>query len=334
MTSPFPQTFPATRLRRLRHSGWIRELSGEHALTPSDIIWSMIVHDGEDAKVPVGSMPGLDRLNVDEAAKAARRARDLGIPAIAIFPHIDPSRKDETGSEALNKDGLIPTVIKAMKDAAPEVGVICDVALDPFTIHGHDGVVDEAGYVRNDDTVELLRQQAVVQAEAGADIVAPSDMMDGRVGAIRTALEEGGFSNTMILSYAAKYASGFYGPYRDAIGSASALKGDKKTYQQNPANSDEALREVAMDIAEGADLVMVKPGLPYLDIIRRVSETFAVPTIAFQVSGEYAQIKAAGQNGWIDEERVMMETLLCFKRAGAAGVITYFAEAAAQILND
>ena len=333
MTSPFPQTFPATRLRRLRHSGWIRELSGEHALTPSDIIWSMIVHDGEDAKVPVGSMPGLDRLNVDEAAKAARRARDLGIPAIAIFPHIDPSRKDETGSEALNKDGLIPTVIKAMKDAAPEVGVICDVALDPFTIHGHDGVVDEAGYVRNDDTVELLRQQAVVQAEAGADIVAPSDMMDGRVGAIRTALEEGGFSNTMILSYAAKYASGFYGPYRDAIGSASALKGDKKTYQQNPANSDEALREVAMDIAEGADLVMVKPGLPYLDIIRRVSETFAVPTIAFQVSGEYAQIKAAGQNGWIDEERVMMETLLCFKRAGAAGVITYFAEAAAQILN-
>ena len=334
MTSPFPQTFPATRLRRLRHSGWIRELSGEHALTPSDIIWSMIVHDGEDAKVPVGSMPGLDRLNVDEAAKAARRARDLGIPAIAIFPHIDPSRKDETGSEALNKDGLIPTVIKAMKDAAPEVGVICDVALDPFTIHGHDGVVDEAGYVRNDDTVELLRQQAVVQAEAGADIVAPSDMMDGRVGAIRTALEEGGFSNTMILSYAAKYASGFYGPYRNAIGSASALKGDKKTYQQNPANSDEALREVAMDIAEGADLVMVKPGLPYLDIIRRVSETFAVPTIAFQVSGEYAQIKAAGQNGWIDEERVMMETLLCFKRAGAAGVITYFAEAAAQILND
>lgn len=334
MTSPFPQTFPATRLRRLRHSGWIRELSGENALTPSDIIWSMIVHDGEDAKVPVGSMPGLDRLNVEEAAKAARRARDLGIPAIAIFPHIDPSRKDETGSEALNKDGLIPTVIKAMKDAAPEVGVICDVALDPFTIHGHDGVVDEAGYVRNDDTVELLRQQAVVQAEAGADIVAPSDMMDGRVGAIRTALEEGGFSNTMILSYAAKYASGFYGPYRDAIGSASALKGDKKTYQQNPANSDEALREVAMDIAEGADLVMVKPGLPYLDIIRRVSETFAVPTIAFQVSGEYAQIKAAGQNGWIDEERVMMETLLCFKRAGAAGVITYFAEAAAQILND
>lgn len=334
MTSPFPQTFPATRLRRLRQSGWIRDLSGEHALSPSDIIWSMIVHDGEEAKVPVGSMPGLDRLNIAEAAKAARRARDLGIPAIAIFPHIDPSRKDETGSEALNRDGLIPTVIRAMKDAAPEVGVICDVALDPFTIHGHDGVIDEAGYVRNDDTVELLRQQAVVQAEAGADIVAPSDMMDGRVGAIRSALEQGGFSNTMILSYAAKYASGFYGPYRDAIGSASALKGDKKTYQQNPANSDEALREVAMDIAEGADLVMVKPGLPYLDIIRRVSETFAVPTIAFQVSGEYAQIKAAGQNGWIDEERVMMETLLCFKRAGAAGVITYFAEAAAQILND
>ena len=293
----------------------------------------MVVHDGEDARIPVGSMPGLFRLNVAEAAKAARRARDLGIPAIAMFPHINPARKDETGSEALNPDGVIPAAIRAMKDAAPEVGIICDVALDPYTEHGHDGVINDAGYVLNDETVTRLREQAVVQAQAGADIVAPSDMMDGRVRAIRDALESAGHPNTMILSYAAKYASGFYGPYRDAIGSASALKGDKKTYQQNPANSDEALREVAMDIAEGADMVMVKPGLPYLDIVRRVSDTFAVPTIAFQVSGEYAQIKAAGQNGWIDEERVMLETLLCFKRAGAAGVITYFAEAAAQLLN-
>lgn len=294
----------------------------------------MVVHDGDEPTIPVGSMPGLFRLNVDEAAKAARRASDLGIPAIAIFPHINPERKDDAGSEALNPDGLVPTVIKAMKDAAPDVGIICDVALDPFTAHGHDGVIDADGYVLNDQTVDLLRRQAVMQAEAGADIVAPSDMMDGRVGAIRDALESAGKVNTMIMSYAAKYASGFYGPYRDAIGSASALKGDKKTYQQNPANSDEALREVAMDIDEGADLVMVKPGLPYLDIIRRVSDTFAVPTIAFQVSGEYAQIKAAGERGWIDEERVMMETLLCFKRAGACGVITYFAEAAAQILNE
>ncbi|RIJ28239.1 porphobilinogen synthase [Henriciella mobilis] len=333
MTTPFPQSFPRTRLRRLRQAPWIRSLTGEHVLTPSDLIWSMVVHDGSDPKIPVGSMPGLFRLNVEEAAKAARRARELSIPAIAIFPHIDPAHKDEMGSEALNGEGLIPRVIKSMKDAAPEVGIICDVALDPFTSHGHDGVIDANGYVLNDKTSDLLVRQALVQAEAGADVVAPSDMMDGRIGAIRDALEDGGYANTMILSYAAKYASGFYGPYRDAIGSATALKGDKKTYQQNPANSDEALREVAMDIAEGADMVMVKPGLPYLDIVRRVSETFAVPTIAFQVSGEYAQIKAASQNGWIDGDRVMMETLLSFKRAGAAGIITYFAEEAAAALG-
>ena len=333
MTTPFPQSFPHTRLRRLRTAPWIRSLSGENAVTPSDLIWSMVVHDGDEPKVPVGSMPGLFRLNVEEAAKAARRARDLAIPAVAIFPHINPDRKDEMGSEALNADGLIPSVIKAMKDAAPEVGVICDVALDPFTSHGHDGLIDEVGYVLNDDTTKLLVDQALVQAEAGADVVAPSDMMDGRVGAIRKALEANNFSNTMILSYAAKYASSFYGPYRDAIGSATALKGDKKTYQQNPANSDEALREVAMDIAEGADMVMVKPGLPYLDIVRRVSETFAVPTIAFQVSGEYAQIKAAAERGWIDGDRAMLETLMSFKRAGAAGVITYFAEDAAKALG-
>ncbi|MGB3626339.1 MAG: porphobilinogen synthase [Henriciella sp.] len=333
MTSPFPQKFPQTRLRRLRQSPWIRSLASEKALTPSDLIWSMVVHDGDEARIPVGSMPDMFRLNVTEAAKAAKKAAALGIPAIAIFPHINPSRKDDEGTEALNTDGLIPTVIKAMKDAAPEVGIICDVALDPFTTHGHDGLIDADGYVINDSTTDMLVRQALVQAEAGADVVAPSDMMDGRIGAVRDALEEAGHVNTMILSYAAKYASGFYGPYRDAIGSATALKGDKKTYQQNPANSDEALREVAMDIAEGADMVMVKPGLPYLDIVRRVSETFAIPTIAFQVSGEYAQIKAAGDRGWIDGERVMMETLLSFKRAGAAGIITYFAEQAGELLN-
>lgn len=333
MTTPFPQSFPATRLRRLRQANWIRDLTAENVLTPSDLIWSMVVHDGDTPRIPVSAMPGVERLNVAEAATAAKRAADLGIPAIAIFPHIDPAKKDEDGSESLNPDGLIPTVIKAMKDAAPEVGIICDVALDPFTSHGHDGLIDEAGYVLNDETTAVLLEQALVQAEAGADVVAPSDMMDGRIGAIRSSLEENGFSNTMILSYAAKYASGFYGPYREAIGSATALIGDKKTYQQDPANTDEALREVAMDIQEGADMVMVKPGLPYLDIVRRVSETFSVPTFAFQVSGEYAMIQAAAQNGWIDGERVMMESLLGFKRAGASGIITYFAETAARKLQ-
>ena len=333
MSIPFNQSFPATRLRRLRQSGWVRNLTAENTLTPSDLIWSMVVHDGDEAKVPVAAMPGLNRLSVAEAAKAAKRASALGIPAIAIFPHINPAHKDEEGSESLNPNGMIPTVIKAMKDAAPDVGVICDVALDPFTSHGHDGLIDESGYVLNDETTAVLVEQALVQAEAGADVVAPSDMMDGRIGAIRAALEESGHTNTLILSYAAKYASGFYGPYREAIGSATALIGDKKTYQQNPANTDEALREVAMDIEEGADMVMVKPGLPYLDIVRRVSETFQIPTFAFQVSGEYAMIQAAAQNGWIDGDRVMMETLLSFKRAGASGIITYFAEAAAEKLS-
>lgn len=333
MTTPFPQSFPATRLRRLRQSTWIRNLTSENVLTPADLIWSMVVHDGEEGRIPVSAMPGVERLNVAEAAAAAKRTAKLGIPAIAIFPHIDPAKKDEDGSESLNPDGLVPTVIKAMKDAAPEVGIICDVALDPFTSHGHDGLIDEAGYVLNDETTAVLLEQALVQAQAGADVVAPSDMMDGRIGALRSALEETGFTNTMILSYAAKYASGFYGPYREAIGSATALIGDKKTYQQDPSNTDEALREVALDIQEGADMVMVKPGLPYLDIVRRVSETFAIPTFAFQVSGEYAMIQAAAQNGWIDGERVMMETLLSFKRAGASGIITYFAEAAAEKLQ-
>ncbi|MEO0549416.1 MAG: porphobilinogen synthase [Pseudomonadota bacterium] len=331
--TPFPQSFPATRLRRLRQAPWVRSLTAEHTLTPSDLIWSMVVHDGDEAKIPVAAMPGTDRLNVAEAAAAAKRAKALGIPAIAIFPHINPAHKGADGRESLNPDGLIPTVIKAMKDAAPEVGIICDVALDPFTTHGHDGLIDEAGYVLNDETTAVLVEQALVQANAGADVVAPSDMMDGRIGALRAALEAEGHTNTLILSYAAKYASGFYGPYREAIGSATALIGDKKTYQQDPANSDEALREVAMDLAEGADMVMVKPGLPYLDIVRRVAETFAVPTYAFQVSGEYAMIQAAAQNGWIDGERVMLESLLAFKRAGASGIITYFAESAAQKLG-
>ncbi len=333
MSRPFVQNFPATRLRRLRQTSWVRNLVSENTLTPSDLIWSMVVHDGETPKIPVEAMPGLDRLNVAEAAAAAKRAEQLGIPAIAIFPHINPAHKDEDGSESLNPNGLVPTAIKAMKDAAPNVGIICDVALDPFTSHGHDGLIDEAGYVLNDETTAVLVDQALVQADAGADVVAPSDMMDGRIGAIRTALEEAGHTNTLILSYAAKYASGFYGPYREAIGSATALIGDKKTYQQDPANTEEALREVAMDISEGADMVMVKPGLPYLDIVRRVSDTFAIPTFAFQVSGEYAMIQAAAQNGWIDGDRVMMETLLSFKRAGASGIITYFAEQAAQKLG-
>ena len=329
----FPQSFPWTRLRRNRQAAWIRGLTAENTLSPADLIWSLIVHDGDAAREPVPSMPGVDRLSPGEAANAAKRAQSLGIPAIAIFPNIDPSKKDEEGSESLNPNGLVPTCIKAMKDAAPDVGIICDVALDPFTSHGHDGLIDDAGYVLNDATTEVLVEQALVQVAAGADVVAPSDMMDGRIGAIREALESAGHVNTLILSYAAKYASGFYGPYRDAIGSASALKGDKRTYQQNPANSNEAVREVAMDIAEGADMVMVKPGLPYLDIVQRVSAEFNIPTFAFQVSGEYAQIMAAAENGWIDGQRVMMETLMCFKRAGASGIITYYADRAAEWMN-
>ncbi|MAN46656.1 MAG: porphobilinogen synthase [Alphaproteobacteria bacterium] len=328
----FPQTFPATRLRRLRQSPWVRSLVGENTLTPADLIWSVFVHDGE-GRVPVVSLPGVDRLSVDEAAKAAVRARELGIPAIALFPYIGPEGKDDTGSGALDPDGLVPRALRAMKAAAPEVGLITDVALDAYTSHGHDGLLDEDGTIPNDATTEKLVQQALAHAAAGADVVAPSDMMDGRIGAIRQAFEDEGFTNMMILAYAAKYASGFYGPYRDAIGSSASLKGDKKTYQQDPANSDEALREVAMDLAEGADMVMVKPGLPYLDIVHRVSSTFGVPTVAYQVSGEYAQIKAAAQNGWIDGDRVMMESLMCFKRAGASGIITYFAEEAAVKLG-
>jgi len=333
MTTPPLAPYPATRLRRLRQADWTRRLVRETTLTPSDLIWSMVVHEGEGT-IPVASMPGVERLSVKDAAKAAVRARDLGIPAIAIFPHIDGARKDAAGSIAADPNGVIARAVKAMKDAAPEVGIMCDVALDPFTDHGHDGVV-EGGKILNDPTIERLIEQGLMQAQAGADILAPSDMMDGRIGKLRAALEGANFQDTMIMSYAAKYASAFYGPYRDAIGSAklSAGQGDKKTYQMDPANTEEAIREVALDIAEGADMVMVKPGLPYLDILRRLVDEFRMPTYAFQVSGEYAMIKAAGMNGWIDEERAILESLTAFKRAGAAGIITYFAPWAAEKLG-
>ncbi len=327
--------YPALRLRRLRQADWIRRMVRESVLTPADLIWSMVVHEGE-GEVPVASMPGVSRLSVKECAKAAVEARKLGIPAIAIFPHIDGSKKDALGSQAADPNGVIVNAIKAMKDAAPEVGIMCDVALDPFTDHGHDGVI-ENGKIANDPTIERLVEQGLIQAQAGCDILAPSDMMDGRCAALRTALEGAGLQDTMIMSYAAKFASAFYGPYRDAIGSGKLGSGgspiDKKTYQMDSANTEEALREVALDIAEGADMVMVKPGMPYLDIVSRVVETFQMPTFAFQVSGEYAMIMAAAQNGWIDEERAILESLGAFKRAGAAGVITYFAPRAAKMLG-
>ncbi|MFZ5730936.1 MAG: porphobilinogen synthase [Pseudomonadota bacterium] len=337
MSLPPLAAYPALRLRRLRQAPWIRNLVRETVLTPSDLIWSMVVHEGE-GEVQVPSMPGVARLSVSGAAQAAVEARRLGIPAIAIFPNIDGAKKDAQGSLAADPDGLICRAVKAMKDAAPEVGIMCDVALDPFTDHGHDGVI-EGGKILNDATIERLVEQALAQANAGCDILAPSDMMDGRVGVLRRALEAEGLQDAMIMSYAAKYASAFYGPYRDAIGSGKLGSGpvdnpaDKKTYQMDPANTDEALREVALDIAEGADMVMVKPGLPYLDIVQRVAETFALPTFAFQVSGEYAMIKAATANGWLDEERAVLESLGAFKRAGAAGIITYFAPQAARLLG-
>src|SRR6201996_6192490 len=324
--------YPALRPRRLRQADWIRRLVRETSLQPSDLIWSMVVHDGAEARIPVASMPGVDRLSVAEAARAAVEARALGIPCIAIFPYIDGEKKDARGSQASDPDGLIARAVKAMKDAAPEVGVMCDVALDPFTDHGHDGLIED-GRILNDPTIERLVEQGLMQARGGDDLLAPSDMMDGRVGALRAALEQGGHQDVMIMAYAAKYASAFYGPYREAIGSAKALQGDKRTYQMDPANTEEALREVAMDIAEGADMVMVKPGMPYLDIVRRVVEAFAMPTFAYQVSGEYAMLMAAAANGWLEEERAILETLTAFKRAGCAGVITYFAPRAARLLG-
>jgi porphobilinogen synthase len=336
--SPAPlAAYPALRLRRLRQADWVRRLVRETVLTPSDLIWSMVVHEGE-GEIPVSSMPGVARLSVKQCSEAAKQAKALGIPAIAVFPHIDGAKKDARGSMAADPNGVVCSAVKAMKDAAPEVGIMCDVALDPFTDHGHDGLI-EGGRILNDATIEALVAQALVQAEAGCDILAPSDMMDGRVGALRTALEARGLQDVMIMSYAAKYASAFYGPYREAIGSGKLgtgsvdNPGDKKTYQMDPANTEEALREVALDIAEGADMVMVKPGLPYLDIVQRVAEAFKVPTFAFQVSGEYAMLMAAAQNGWLDEERAILESLGAFKRAGAAGIITYFAPRAARLLG-
>jgi porphobilinogen synthase len=333
MTLPFPPApYPLARPRRLRASPWVRRMAAETVLTPADLVWPLIVHDGAEDRQPVASMPGVFRLSPKAAAEAAVEARDLGIPAVALFPNVDGAIKDGVGTGATDPDGLIPDCIKAIKDAAPEVGVMCDVALDCYTDHGHDGVVED-GRILNDATLERLAEQAFIQAHAGADIVAPSDMMDGRVQAIREALEANGFADTLILSYAAKYASAFYGPYRDAVGSAKMLTGDKKTYQMDYANTDEALREVAMDLAEGADAVMVKPGMLYLDIARRIVETFRVPTFAYQVSGEYSMMKASVANGWLDEDRAVLESLHAFKRAGCAGVLSYFAPQAARMLN-
>ncbi|MCW5750269.1 MAG: porphobilinogen synthase [Alphaproteobacteria bacterium] len=325
--------FPRTRMRRLRRHDWSRRLVAEHALAPADLIWPVFVHEGRDLAADVPSMPGVQRLSIDLLVERAAEAADLGIPVIAVFPAIDPALKDPDGTLATRPDNLVCRAVRAVKQAVPQIGVLCDVALDPFTDHGQDGLVRD-GYVVNDETLEVLVQQALVQASAGCDIIAPSDMMDGRVGAIRAALEAAGHVNVAIMAYAAKYASGFYGPFRDAVGSAGNLgKGDKRTYQMDPANGAEALREVALDIAEGADMVMVKPGMPYLDLCWRVKEAFGLPTFAYQVSGEYAMLQAAGRNGWLDLERVMMESLIGFKRAGCDGILTYFAMDAAKRLK-
>ena len=327
----------AHRPRRNRKAEWARRLVQEHVVTTGDLIWPLFLIDSEKRRVPVAAMPGVDRLSIDEAVREAERAAKLGLPAIAFFPYTEPRLKDERGSEAFNEGNLVCKACRAIKKEFPQLGLITDVALDPYTSHGHDGLISESptGEIRilNDETVEALVRQALTQARAGADVIAPSDMMDGRVGAIREALDEEGFVDVQIMAYAAKYASAFYGPFRDALGSAGALKGDKRTYQMDPANSDEALREVELDLDEGADMVMVKPGMPYLDIIRRVKDEFGAPTFAYQVSGEYSMIMAAAQNGWIDGDKAMMESLIAFKRAGADGVLTYFAARAAETLR-
>jgi porphobilinogen synthase len=322
----------AERLRRNRKSDWSRRLVRETVLTANDLIWPIFLMAGEGRRETVDSMPGVERLSVDEAVKAAERAAELGIPAIALFPNTDSSLRDHDGREALNSDNLVCRACRAIKRHVPQIGLVTDVALDPYTSHGHDGLLRD-GAIVNDETVAVLVEQALNQAAAGADIIAPSDMMDGRVGAIRRGLEAAGFQDVQIMAYAAKYASAFYGPFRDAVGSGSLLKGDKRTYQMDPANGNEALREVALDLAEGADLIMIKPGLPYLDIVQRVKQQFKVPTFAYQVSGEYAMIMAAGRNGWIDTEAAMLESLIAFKRAGADGVLTYFAEQVARRLK-
>ncbi|MFX1681480.1 porphobilinogen synthase [Mitsuaria sp. CC2] len=329
-----PAPYPASRPRRLRRDAFTRALVRENRLHASDFIFPVFVHEGEHRVEPIASMPGVSRLSLDKLIPVAEECVELGIPVMALFPAIDPALKTPDGIEATNPDGLIPRVVRALKEKVPGIGVLTDVALDPYTSHGQDGVLDEQGYILNDRTVELLKQQALVQARAGVDIVAPSDMMDGRIGAIRAALEADSHIHTRIMAYSAKYASAFYGPFRDAVGSRSNLgKADKKTYQMDPGNSDEALREVGLDLAEGADMVMVKPGLPYLDIVRLVKQEFRVPTFAYQVSGEYAMIKAAAANGWLDHDAVMLEALLAFKRAGADGILTYFAMDAARLLR-
>ncbi|MBR0829528.1 porphobilinogen synthase [Bradyrhizobium manausense] len=317
------------RPRRNRKAEWARRMVRENVLTTDDLIWPLFLIDGNNKREAVASMPGVDRLSVDQAVREAERAQKLSIPCIALFPYTDPSLRDEGGSEATNPDNLVCKAVRAIKTEFPDIGILCDVALDPFTSHGHDGLITD-GKILNDETVAVLVRQALVQAEAGCDIIAPSDMMDGRVGAIREGLDRAGLLDVQIMAYAAKYASAFYGPFRDAIGSAKTLTGDKRTYQMDSANTDEALREVELDIAEGADMVMVKPGMPYLDVVRRVKDRFAMPTFAYQVSGEYAMIAAAANNGWLDGERAMMESLLAFKRAGADGVLTYFAPKAAE----
>jgi porphobilinogen synthase len=319
-------------MRRLRRHDWTRRLVAENRLSASDLIWPLFLIEGENKREAIASMLGVERLSIDLAVRAAEDAAALGIPVIALFPSIDVALKSADGREALNANNLVCRAVRAIKKAVPQIGVLCDVALDPYTSHGHDGVL-VGDDVHNDKTLAILVKQALVQAEAGCDIIAPSDMMDGRIGAIRTALESGGHHNVMIMAYAAKYASAFYGPFRDAVGSAKTLTGDKRSYQMDPANGDEALREVALDLDEGADMVMVKPGMPYLDLVRRVKDKFGVPTFAYQVSGEYAMLVAAAQQGWLDRNRVIIESLTGFKRAGASGILTYFAVEAAKLLR-
>ncbi len=327
--------FPQVRMRRMRKDDFSRRLMREHVLTTNDLIYPVFVIDGKNLSQAVASMPGVSRMTIDKLLETAGLCVKLGVPAMALFPNIETGLKTPDGRESANPKGLIPRAVAALKKAFPELGVITDVALDPYTSHGQDGIIDKAGYIINDKTLDMLRRQALTQAEAGVDIVAPSDMMDGRIGVLRKALEEKGHIHTRIMAYSAKYASGFYGPFRDAVGSASALgKGNKFTYQMDPANSDEALWEVGLDLAEGADMVMVKPGMPYLDIVRRVKDEFKAPTFVYQVSGEYAMLKAAAANGWLDERTVAMESLLAFKRAGADGVLTYFALDAARWLAE
>ena len=326
--------FPARRMRRLRRTGFLRDMVRESLLSPADFIYPVFILDGKNQRQAVTSMPGIERVSIDRLFSVCEDAVALGIPAIALFPVIDISLKTPGGEEAFNPRGLVPRAVRELKQRFPELGVICDVALDPFTSHGQDGVIDDSGYILNDETVAILEKQALCQAEAGVDIVAPSDMMDGRIGAIRGALDSQGHIHTAIMAYSAKYASAFYGPFRDAVGSAGNLgKSDKKNYQMDPGNSDEALREIALDLQEGADMVMVKPGMPYLDIVERCKSTFGAPTFVYQVSGEFAMLKAAAQNGWLDGEACMMESLLGFKRAGADGILTYFALEASRVLR-